>query len=115
MKNYLIIQIIISIFLIIAIYKDFKKYRLKTINSKEFIGWLILWLMVGIIFWLPQTTSILAGLLGIGRGVDLVIYTSIVVIFYLLFRIFVNLDKQQQEITKIVRYLAISEEEKKNK
>jgi len=111
MKNYLIIQIIATVFLLFAAIKVIRKYKDKNFNVKELIFWLIIWLITGIVFWLPQTTSYLANLLGIGRGADLVIYSSIIIIFYLLFRIYVNLDKQQQEITKIVRHLAISETE----
>lgn len=111
MGNYLIIQIIASIFLIFAALKALFKYKSRQISFKEFIFWIILWLIIGIVFWLPQTTSFLANIFGIGRGVDLVIYTSIILIFYLLFRIFVRIDKQQQEITKIVRSLSIKDQE----
>jgi hypothetical protein len=113
MGNYLIIQIIASVFLIFALLKVFWKYKGKQISFKEFFFWALLWVVIGVVFWLPQTTSFFANILGIGRGVDLVIYTSIVLIFYLIFRIFIRLDKQQQEITKIVRSLALTDQEEK--
>jgi len=113
MGNYLIIRIIASVFSIFAIFKVLKKYRDKNISFKELFFWVIIWLAVGLVFWLPRFTTFLANFLGIGRGADLVIYTSIILIFYLIFRIFIILDKQQQEITKIVRHLAITEEERK--
>lgn len=113
MGNYLIIRIIASIFVIYALLKVIKKYRDKSIYLKELLFWAIVWLAIGFVFWLPNFTTLLANILGIGRGADLVIYSSIIIIFYLIFRIYVVLDKQQQEITKIVRHLAISEEEKK--
>ena len=115
MRNYLPIQIVATLFLIFAIFRVIRKYREKDINFKEFFRWLILWLVIGIVFWLPQTTSFLANILGIGRGADLVIYVSIIVIFYLIFRLLVMVDKQQREITKIVRHLAIMEDEKNKK
>lgn len=112
MRNYIFIQIIASIFLIFAILKVIRKYREKNINLKEVLLWLVIWMVVGIVFWLPQATSFLANILGIGRGADLVIYISIIFLFYLLFKIFLILDRQQQEITKIIRHLALNEANK---
>jgi len=114
MGNYIIIQIIASVFLIFAILKVFFQYRTDKISMKRLILWCFLWLGVGIIFWLPQTTSFVASVLGIGRGADLVIYTGMVILYYLIFRIYVKIDKQQEEITKIVQTLAIKESKNDN-
>lgn len=110
--NYLPLQIIISLFVFIVIFRLTKKYKDRTFKSAEFFGWLIIWLIVLIVFWLPQTTSYLAIYLGIGRGVDLAVYLSVILIFYLIFRLYLKIDKQQKEITKIIRHLALDEMEK---
>jgi hypothetical protein len=60
-----------------------------------------------VVFWQPATASYLANFLGIGRGADLIVYLSVVVIFYLLFKIFVRINKIEKEITKVVREDAI--------
>ena len=78
-----------------------------------FVIWSVLWLVVLVVFWQPDTTTYLANFLGIGRGADLAIYLSIVAIFYLLFRIYVRLSKIESEITKVVRKDAIKNAEKK--
>jgi len=69
-------------------------------------------LAVGVVVILPQTASFLANLLGVGRGADLVIYLSILVLFYIVFRIFIRLDRLDREITKIVRELALQKKDK---
>lgn len=110
--NYLPLQIIISLFVIIVVYRLIAKYREGIIKTSELIGWLAIWLIVAVVFWLPGTTSYLALFFGIGRGVDLAIYIAVLIIFYLIFRLYLKLDKQQSELTKIVRHLALNEKPK---
>ncbi|MEK7072456.1 MAG: DUF2304 domain-containing protein, partial [Patescibacteria group bacterium] len=80
-------------------------------------SWLVIWLVAILIIWYPQTTTYLAARVGIGRGVDLVIYISIIVIFYLMFRLLLKIEQIEKQITKIVRYDSlkniISDEDKK--
>jgi hypothetical protein len=69
--------------------------------------WTILWLAVGIVALIPELTSRLADLLGIGRGADVVVYTAIVVIVALLFRMSIRLEQLDRAITKVTRELAL--------
>lgn len=107
---YLPLQIIVTLFVILVVFRLTKKYKDSILKTSEFIGWMIIWIIVLVVFWLPQTTSYLAFFLGIGRGVDLAVYVSILLLFYLIFRLYLKIDKQQREITKIVRHLAIEDE-----
>jgi len=110
--SYLPLQIFVTLFVVLIVFRLTKKYKNNTIKTSEFIGWLLIWLIVVVAFWLPQTTSYLATLLGIGRGVDLAIYVAVLILFYLIFRIYLKYDKQQKEITKIVRHLSLDERDK---
>jgi hypothetical protein len=42
---------------------------------------------------------------------DLAVYLAVLAIFYLIFRVYLKIDKQQKEITKIIRQLALEEKE----
>ena len=55
----------------------------------------------------PDATSFLAHLLGIGRGADLIIYTSLLISFYLIFRLYLALARLEQAITALVRAIAL--------
>ncbi len=107
----MIIQFLLLIFIIYAVIKVALRYKDKVISLQEFIIWTIFWLMVGFVVILPETTSFVANFVGVGRGVDLVIYISILILFYLLFRILVRLDKVEKDITKIVRNIALKKNE----
>lgn len=71
--------------------------------------WMLLWLAVGVVALIPELTNRLADLLGIGRGADVVVYTAIVVIIAILFRISVRLEQLDRAITKVTRELALRE------
>ncbi len=101
------LQIIVTIFVAFILFRLFLQKQKNKISLTAFLIWFLLWLIVLIVFWQPDTTSYIAAWLGIGRGADLAIYLSIVVIFYMLFRIFVRLNKIETEITKAVRDDAI--------
>ena len=103
----LYLQILVTLFIVIILYKLFRQRQANKLSSKAFLLWVILWLIVAIVFWQPDTTSYLANFFGVQRGADLAIYVSVIVILYLLFRVFVRLNKVDTEITKLVREDAI--------
>lgn len=110
----MLIQIIVSIFLLLTILKTLARKKSKELSLKETIAWLIVWLGTGFIFWFPKYTTRIANILGIGRGADLIIYSSIIILAYLIFRIFIHLDRIEKNITKLTREEALKNTEKNN-
>lgn len=58
----------------------------------------------------PGLTSYVARRLGIGRGTDVVLYLSIALLFYLIFRLSIALEEIRREITELVRKIALKDE-----
>ncbi len=85
------------------------RYRQRKIGPVAFLLWLVLWTGAAVVIMFPMSTVILARILGIGRGADLVLYTSLIVTLYLLFRLYVRLEQVNREVTQIVRALALRE------
>lgn len=69
------------------------------------------WIAVGGVALSPQTTDVVAKLVGVGRGADFIIYLSMIALFYLMFKLFGKIEDVEREITKLVRKLAIEEAE----
>jgi hypothetical protein len=86
------------------------RYRQRKIGAFGFFLWLVLWLGAATVIAFPDSTKVAARLFGIGRGVDLVLYVSVILILYLIFRVYVRLEQLDREITQIVRALALREE-----
>jgi small membrane protein len=102
-----IIQVLIVLFALFAWSRAFLRMRGKDISVGEFSFWSLIWITVILVGIFPKIITIISGIVGIGRGVDLAVYVSIILLFYLIFRIYVNLDNQKNEITKLVRELSI--------
>lgn len=100
-------QIFFALFALFALSRVAVKFRKKEIPVGWFVFWIIFWIATAVVVALPQTTTILAEKVGIGRGVDLAVYFSIFVLFYLSFRSFVKMEKMEKTITKLVEKEAL--------
>ncbi len=110
------LKIIITIFLAFAILNLIKQFKKSKKALTGFLFWLLIWITTGIIFWKPDLATQLANQFGIGRGSDFIIYISIIVIFYQLFKIYSHIEKMEGNITKIVKEIAfLNENDNKNK
>jgi len=107
-----IIQIIGILFALFAYSRTSLRFKDKRITAKEFLFWTIVWVGVIIVAIIPGVMSGLSRFLGIGRPIDIIVYASIIILFYLIFRIYVKIEDVEQNITKIVRETAIRRKKK---
>lgn len=108
-----IFQSLATIFILFVVNRIFSKYKEKRIPKSEIIVWACFWFLVGVAIWWPRLTDRFAQLVGVTRGVDLIVTASIALIFYLLFQIFSHIYKIEREFTKLIRKLAHKELEDK--
>lgn len=69
----------------------------------------LVWMSGSILIIHPELATTLAGIFGITRGVDLVVYLFIVLSFYYAIIMYYRLCDIRKHITLIVRYIAIAE------
>lgn len=63
----------------------------------------------------PGITNDIANRLGVGRGADLIFYTSILIFWFVILKLYARIRKLEQIITQVVRKDAIDEAENKTK
>lgn len=78
------------------------------------IGWILLWIAGITITWKPELANRLADMLGVGRGVDAVMYIAFGILFYTVFRLLVRIEKLEAHITTLASHIAILTAEKKD-
>ncbi|KKR49087.1 MAG: hypothetical protein UT86_C0001G0059 [Candidatus Magasanikbacteria bacterium GW2011_GWC2_40_17] len=105
----MLIQIILSLFVIFALIKTTQKFKSKEISLIALFFWVLFWLVVVLVVWRPGLSTELANFLGVGRGADLLFYFSIALLFYLIFRMTVKMEKMERNITKIVREISLGQ------
>lgn len=109
----IIIQIILTFFVFFVVWSIILKYRKKEITAKEFVFWLFFWALTLVAVSYPKITDKMAKLVGVSRGADLLVYFSIFILFFVVFKIFVKLEKMEMNITKIVRKISLNEKDSK--
>ena len=78
---------------------------------------ILLLLLVGaaVVFILfPEITNQLAHNLGVGRGADLVFYTSIIIFWYVILKLYARIRKLEQVLTIFIRKKSIEEADEKS-
>ncbi|EKD42972.1 MAG: hypothetical protein ACD_72C00515G0002 [uncultured bacterium] len=106
----IIIQIVLVLFFLFAFIKVLIKFFHQELKASAAIGWLVFWIVSAIVVVVPDFASRLAKILGVGRGVDAIMYLAFVVLFFLVFKVFVRLEKMEKQLTKVVRQDALKKE-----
>ena len=100
-------QIFAGFVMVFGVLRAFMLYRERKLNNSWFIFWLVIWGGVGVLAFVPSISYRISAPLGVESGINLVVYVSIIVLFYLVFRIFLRLEKLQTDITRLVREIAL--------
>ncbi|MDP2692387.1 MAG: DUF2304 domain-containing protein [bacterium] len=108
----ILFQILFTLFALFAIGSVLNRKKAGQLSLRGSIFWAGFWLLTIIAVLWPNSTTVLANALGIGRGTDFVLYISIIVIFYLLFRLHIKIEGVSRDMTKIVRKNTLDEGEK---
>ena len=109
MLQQIIALIIISFFLFRLIFQK----RKGQIRTNEFIFWIIFWIFAtGAILSLKWIDKLAAGLGFSGSGIDILLYIAVIALFYFIFKLMLKIEKQEKNITKIIREIAIKNQNK---
>jgi len=108
------IHLIIVVFVLFAMSRTYLRLKDGELGIVSFAFWMVNWFLVGVIGFWPGVTQRIADIVGIERGIDTVVYSSIVVLFYLMYRLYVKIEHLEQDITKVVRDSALEDFKEKN-
>lgn len=101
----------LAIFIILFfLSRVFWQWRKNHISKSEFIFWIVFWCLAGFaIIFLKDIDKLVAKLGFSGSGIDILLYLSIVLLFYYIFRLRLRIEKIERDITKIIRDIALKE------
>jgi small membrane protein len=103
-------QFLLLIFLIFALTRVIFRFRDGILHFLGFLFWSIVFGAAIILVLFPQLSSTVAKIVGIGRGSDVVLYISVVLLFYLIFRLYIYIEDLRRDITELVRKKALDDE-----
>jgi len=94
-------------FSLFAISRIILRAKDKKIKKTNALLWIVVFGAILVLSLMPKAMSIISKIFGVQRGVDLFIYISIILLFYLSFKVYMILETLNQDITKCVREIAI--------
>ena len=103
-------SVLFPILAVLAILWFFYRYLKEKQSLMTVILWTVLWLFVIVFSIFPNFSERFARFFGITRGLDFIIIVVVVVLFYIIFRLFNRIDILQDEVNKIVKEVALSNE-----
>ena len=84
------------------------RFRRRQIRLSSLLVWSTIWIGITVAVWWQGSTSYVAKIFGVGRGMDLVVFLSIITIFYGLYRVYAKVEKLERKITQLVRNDALT-------
>lgn len=101
------IQIILLIFLGFAFSRVILRFKEGSLALGAFLFWAGIWFMAGFTVVFPSFTSYVASQIGIQRGTDAVIYLSLALLFYLIFRTNILIENLKEEISRLTKEITL--------
>ncbi len=106
-------QIIALAIIALFVWRLISQKRNNKIKQNEFLLWLIFWLLGAIaIIFIKQLDTLLDKLGFSGSGINFLLYLTVIILFYLVFKLRLQFAKLDANLTKIVRHLALDKENK---
>ncbi len=102
-----IIQVLVMIFAVYLIIKVIFNFKREKISLGEFIFWEILWILLIVLAAFPGNFNVLAEKIGVSSIFNLIIYISIILLFFLVYKLYTKSEEQREEITKLVREITL--------
>ena len=106
----MIIKVLIILFILFVLSRTIVRFKRGDITNRELTIWAIFWLAVAVATLVPKKTDAIAQWLGVERGADLLVYLSLIALFFAVFKIIVKLEKIDRDITEVVRKTALDNE-----
>lgn len=97
-----LLKIIVIIFVAFAASRAYLRYKGKSINIINLLFWIIIWSATLVFVFDPHISDTIASFLGLQRGTDTIFFLAIILLFYLIFRLYVKLDTIDKDLTRLV-------------
>jgi small membrane protein len=101
------IQVVLLVMILAGLVRVARKYRQGSLRPLNFAFWCVVWIAgAAVVIW-PAATTELATAVGIGRGTDLILYLSVLALFFLVLQVYIRLEYIQRDVTRLARNIAL--------
>ena len=100
------IQLLIIVFGIFAFSRLILRRKDRAVTLGETLMWSIIWIGMIAVAVNPSIVNLIERT-GINQAMNLLVYLCIIALFYINFRLYIKVETQQQNITRLVREIAL--------
>lgn len=105
----MVIQVVFLVVVAFALGFTWRRVKQNALRRSEGLFWTLVWVAIGVVALQPEVANFLANLVGIGRGADLMVYGSIVVLFLLVFQLQIANERLEHSLTELVTRQALKQ------
>ncbi len=109
----MIVQVAALLFVLFAWSRALLRYKDNKIGMAGVVFWSIIWIGVLLLAFAPGLFAQFGEFVGVQRPVDVAVYTCLIVLLYLVFRLYVKQETGEVELTRLVRRIALQSPKKK--
>lgn len=106
------LQIFAILFALFAFSRALLLFKDGKINWKEFSFWTVIWGGVVVVSLSRSVVDSFSQFFGVQRPVDAMVFISIIMLFYLVYRIYAKFDHVEHEITLLTRKTSLQKKKK---
>lgn len=104
-----LINLIAPVFASIMILQAYSRFKRGQKTWRELLAWTVFWGGFGYIGGWPSVVDRFAGFLGVKSGLNVLIFSSLVILFYIVFQLMVAYEQLEMRMTQIVRSIALQD------
>lgn len=108
----ILFQLLISLIAVTAVVNIWLRVKEQLLTSSGALFWSFIWIAAALVVFFPDITFRLSRVFGIGRGADFVLYSAMAVLFIIIFRLELKIERMNRDVTKVVRRDAIDNKKK---
>lgn len=113
--NFTLFNLIAPIFALVMIGKAISHFRRNRKTWREIIAIVLFWGVFGYIGSVPGSVDALSGFLGVKSGINVIIFSGLVILFYIVFQLLMAYEQLEMRLTKVIREIALRDAEGKEK
>ena len=101
---------ILAVFLaVIVISRSYIDFRARVESLQLFVFWTITWTVIVVLALFPAVVDFIISYFGRGVGIGTLLGMAVVLLFFLVYRIYTKLERMDQMLTKTIREIALRE------
>jgi hypothetical protein len=103
------LQIFATAFALFALSRVLLRFKAHQLAIRETLFWSVIWLGGILVLWVPATAEAISGTLGLNtrQPIDTLVYISIILLFYLAYRVHAKQEQTEQQVTQLVRQISL--------